>query len=541
MLDTYDPSTYQKSTHDHHSQKSTEIQPLIQDEYLSQRLNRAKDRFIYTFFNDELIGKLSHKEQAFHKQMLKKFIILYHSMGVGVHICHSKDSISNSNWKEFKETNNNHLKLLALQEKMNANEDTFAFYSDYTLFPMNGDWLQKLRYNQFTLSSDYEFEVMLTDKNGLERLMQSLLHNTRDLQIMETNELNGIFADYSLETWRKLMNTNDLGMVLEQIPRALNGHLRHWRLGQYDTIAIVDPITLNDHYFSRPMLQTIKSVLQCESSMYPPPLKSFVKKFENDILPELGLRTNVDSMELREQNSRKLKDLMRPYVVGCNDHLRIEVSSELDDGSKTLNMVSIPHPLSIASAMHLTDKHIITNAELISSKHDLLDQLLQLDKVSNSILFNSEFITIQNFIESLELFLGFEMKPINDPQGFQFNDLSKAFKDIIGQQFALSENEFKDKMDSAKKLVVKYEEPLPYVINQRQTEEKLQQYRDDLKKDKAKGADLEQKVLKTQMFESRHDPIVDIAEIWNPRDTGLWWLVKNLRYVDQEIIKALAW
>lgn len=557
--ETYNPLTYRYAVPRTEEPQRSEVPPLLDHDELSNRLNTQRHRCsVYTFFNDEQVTRLSIQEQQYHKTMLRKFITLYHSLGFNIHVMHHRDATQNENMSRMMarasnaKVNDNYLRLLAWQTKLKETGEVGGLYSDYEIFPTSGFKLEKLyrdKMGQFTLMDDYEFQVMMSDSNGIDSLIRSLAEKRTDFEIFETGELSGVFADYTLATWRKLLNTNDLRQVMDEVPKYLNKHLHRWRLSQFDTITIVDPVTLSDHYFSRSIFQTLKSLLHCPNALFPPPTNKFMAKFEKDILPHLPARLSMDShVTTQRENTKALTELMKPHIFECKKQWRVEVSSELVRAEKQLTFVTVPHPVSVSAALHFNDKHTITSDELVHTKRrDMVTDMLKvsLDEVVNDtsiLFFNAELLSTKGFVLALGLHLGFSIPAVNDQWGLEFHDLSTAFNEIINEEYTISEGEFKRKMDSVKALVQHYESPHSYVINQRQSEAKMKEYRAKIKASNKYDtvSDLEQRVLNTQSFESRHDPVVDIAEMWNPQDTQLWWLVQSLRFVDEHVYQLMS-
>ncbi|CDR44948.1 CYFA0S16e00342g1_1 [Cyberlindnera fabianii] len=580
-LDTYNPLTYNKEqsrpkdTTDKYAKFLEPVTPLFGDDELNKRLHHNPDSkgLVYTFFNDDKIRRLSLHEQKFHRTMLRKWALLYQSLGFSVIILHYNDAVAHSKMRAMANSrvlfskndliNENYLKLLAWSYRMSQQPRATgkgALYVDYTIFPVTSR-IEKLKVEspkikQFQLISDYEFQVMLSDKQHIDELIDALIQKNRDFDIVESPGYGDLFADYSIGVWRKLLHTNNVKVVVDTVPGILDKHIRMWRMAKYSAVNIVDPMALGDHYFIRPILQSIKSVLKCEDSLYPHPTRNFINLFDRDIAPHLPDRPSADSdIETIKTSEKVIHDLIAPHKVPCEQTAwSISITNGLTLEPRTINLITVPHPLSSASVLKSEEKRMVTGTDLSTLKecNVISKQLTESTKSDNrlryysihrgnSIFFPSELLTVECFAHSLSLFLGFDIPAINDQWGMEYDDRSTSYSELSGKSFTISEGELKWKLESVRSLISNYEAPVPFVINQRQSEMRLKQYRDDLKliKEPEKVAD-PKIVLQTQHFESRHDPVVEIAEIWNQQDAELWWDVRSVRWIGERLWKLLS-
>lgn len=588
IYNTYNPATFRNTfggtSDDSDNQfKFVPIENLFHDEELQKRLNNDMNNFcpVFTFFNDEKIRKLSIEEQNFHKTMLKKWIMLYDSLGFKVNILHYNDAVSNPKMDEFvnkrilfnknNQINENYMKLLAWENKslqMDPESGISGFYSDYTIFPMVGhsSVLSDLRltckdFQGFTLFEDYDFQLITSDSSSISKILDSLISKNRDFEILETDKFNSIFADYSLKTFAKLLNNKNIKTLVEKIPKILDQHLRAYRLtNRFSKINIVDPLALSDHYFFRPIFSILRTLTKCEEFIITPPTKHFLKNFEKNLKERLPDPITPDSdLEYVTRMDKLLEELYSSSKTAtrnmCSNDLEVEITNELNFDSKALNLISIPHPISVLSALKYNQKNVFISEEIVSiEQNNFLTTLLSknfknIEDLYNIIknidlnyyFFNFETMTPDSLRHELSIILGFELDKITDSSPVRYNDASKFLNEIVDENMILSQGELMRKLDNVKQLVSKYGEPMSYVINQRQSNSKIQELRDRLKNwNQLEKPTDPAKILETQHFESRHDPIVEISENYNKLDSSIWHLVKNVRFIDDMKFKELT-
>ena len=588
--DTYDPLTYKMSlpsgdesntaaTHNKGEDEQSHVHlenilPLVRHGDIMQRLNSGQNGgSVYTFFNDAIISRLSPQEQEYHKTMLKKFIQLYHSLGFNVHILNYIDAVINPNaTRLMSQMSINEqakaviLSMLAWQAKLQENGDTEGgLYSDYEIFPMSNEQslnqLTSTKMNSLTTLKGYGYRLMVSDITGVDNFIESLLENdTTAPKAFETDQYNSVFADYSINTWRKLLNTDNLRFLIDEIPKILNAHLHRWRLARYDTVTVVDTISIGSHYFSKPILLAVKSLLKTSEHehIYPIPTISFVERFVVEIMDALPWRTSMDTSQYDQERSLKqMQELLKPFIHDHQKNWNVEIVSSLDmnDNDKNLKLVSIPHPLSLGTAIDLNTKGMVTSSRMSSmNQHDFFSQHLvdsqnvedlksYMVKDHSTIVFNSETLSTKQFTHAIALNLGFDIDGVSDEWGVEYQDKAKPLNEVLKQELTISEGDFKMKMEMARNLVTHYESPNSYTETQRQSEETLKTYRDKMKNTPNSygiADDLESKLDDLSYSEIRHDPMVDFAELWNPNDTELWWLAKSLRYIDEVVATSLA-
>lgn len=586
IYNTYNPATFRNSlssiNHGDDSKDELKLVPienLFHDEELQKRLNNDLNNFcpVYTFFNDEKIRKLSIEKQRFHKTMLKKWVMLYHSLGFKVNILHYNDAITNPKMDDFvtkkilfnknNQINENYMKLLAWENRsLQTDQSPGGFYSDYTIFPMisHSSVLKDLKLNcqdieGFTLFEDYDFQLIRSDRNSISKILESLISKDKDFEILETAKFNDIFADYSIRTFSKLMNSKNIKTLTERIPKILDQHLRAYRLtNRFAKINVVDPLALSDHYFFRPVFSIFKTLTKCESFIISPPTKHFLKKFENDIkekLPDpITPDSSLDYITKMEKLLEGLYSSQKMIRGACSHDMEVQITNELSFESKALNLISIPHPISVLSAIKYNDKNVFLSEEIASvEQNNFLTTLLSknfkevkdLENIikSNELsyyFFNFETMTPDSLRHQLSINLGFELERITDSEPVRYHDASTFLNEIIDESMILSQGELMRKLENVKQLVDRHSEPMSYVINQRQSDSKIQELRDRLKDwNKLEKPTDPSKILETQHFESRHDPIVEISENFNKLDSSVWHLVKNVRFVDDMKYKEL--
>jgi len=588
IYNTYNPTTFRNSFNgqnfnsgnDNQQFKLLPIENLVKDEEITKRINNDLNNFcpVFTFFNDEKIRKLSIEEQKFHKIMLQKWIMLYNSLGFKANVLHYNDAVTNPKMEEFinkkilfnknHQINENYMKLMAWENKSLALGEKAGFYSDYTIFPMisQSSILNDLKFNcqdfqNFTLLDDYDnFQLMTSNLESISKILDGLINKNKDFEILVTDKYNDIFADYSIKIFSKLMNSKNIKTITERIPKILNQHLRTYRLSnKFKKINIVDPLSLSDHYFFRPIFSIFKTLTHCEDVLIPPPTKTYLKRFEKEIAGRLPDPITPDSGLDYVQKVEKLMD----EFFGAQQLTRgkcpkeaptILITNELKFDTKSLNLISIPHPISVLSALKFNKNHFFKSEDIASiEQNNFLTTLLSgnfksvedlkpliKNKELNHVFFNFESMTPEILRHELSIFLGFDLERIIDSTPVRYGDGSKDLDEIIGEKIIQSQGDLERKLDNVKQLIVKYNEPMPYVINSRQSDSKIQEFKENLKKwNQLEKTTDPSKILESQHFESRHDPIVEISENFNKLDASIWHLVRNVRYVDNIKYKEL--
>lgn len=588
IYNTYNPATFKNSFNSNSKYEDKEqfqlqsIDNLFNDELLQKRINNDLNNFcpVFTFFNDEKIRKLSIEEQKFHKIMLKKWIMLYNSLGFKANVLHYNDAITNPKMESFiskkilfnknNQINENYMKLLAWENKSSQLGESAGFYSDYTIFPMvsHSSALDDLRlkcqdFNEFTLLNDYDFQLIISNKDSITNILENLISKNKDFQILETDKYNDFFADYSIKTFQKLMNSKNTKTITERIPKILDQHLKSNRLlNKFTKINIVDPLAMSDHYFFRPIFSLFKTLTYCsQDSIPPPPTQNHLKKFEKEIKDKLPDPITPDSgLEYITKVEKFMEDVYKNQFSNiqrgkCLKDLEITVTNELNFDPGALNLISIPHPISVLSALKYNKKNVFISDEIVnieqnnflttqlSGNFKTTNDLIQLikNKELNYIFFNFEFMNLNSLKNQISINLGFDLGRITDSSPVKYSDQSTYLNEIINENMILSQGELMRKLDNVKSLVAKYGEPMSYIINQRQSDAKIKELRERLKKwDQIEKTIDTERILETQHFESRHDPIVEISENYNKLDASLWHLVKNVRYIDDVEYKELS-
>lgn len=586
IYNTYNPATFKNSLGSntkYEDKDQFQLQPidnLFNDEILQNRINNDLNNFcpVFTFFNDEKIRKLSIEEQKFHKTMLKKWVMLYNSLGFKANVLHYNDAVTNPKMESFvskkilfnknNQINENYMKLLAWENKSSQLGESAGFYSDYTIFPMvsHSSALDDLRlkcqnFKEFTLLDDYDFQLIISDQDSITNILESLISKNKDFQILETDKYSDLFADYSIKTFQKLMNSRNTKTITERIPKILDQHLKANRLlNKFTKINIVDPLALSDHYFFRPVFSLFKTLTQCsQDSIPPPPTKTHLKRFDKEIKEKLPDPITPDSgLEYITKVEKFMEELYKNQNIQrgkCTQDLQITVTNELNFDPKALNLISVPHPISILSALKYNKKNVFISGDIVNIEQNnfLTTQLsenfkspqdlkpLIKNKDLNYIFFNFESMTPDTLRNQISMNLGFEIGRIRDSSPVKYADQSKYLNEIINENMILSQGELMRKLDNVKALVARYGEPMSYVINQRQSDAKIQELRQRLREwDKIEKTTDTERILETQHFESRHDPIVEISENYNKLDATLWHLIKNVRYIDDVEYKELT-
>ncbi|KAH3674611.1 hypothetical protein WICMUC_003157 [Wickerhamomyces mucosus] len=495
--------------------------------------------------------------------------------------------------------NENYLKLLGWDYKMdqnNNNDNEIGILMDYTRFFTNIDNKLSQIINSIIQSNKFimfdEFNLLSSDYKSLKNLIKNI-KNKEQIQIYQDDYLNDLILNYSLNSISNFTNSNNFKNLFDKIPTILINHLKYLKFQQFSNkLNLIDMISIADHYFINEILSIIKSLISPNLSeidqLIPLPtltnLQKLLKikqnyqhqqqqqkktsqwgKFPDKLTPD----SSIDLIELNNQF------LLGNYPIFFKmlkfKEISIEILNNIPKNFQQknhLNIIIFPHPLSTISAINYNDHRIVNNEDILKFKHrnilsnllfennydlDAIKNLIKNDKFRNLLFINFESSIKENYLinlnNQLSIFLGiYNLNLQNDYFGLNFKDNSKSIDEILSNlNLVSSQIEIIKKLNKIRNLINSNENQRPFIINQRQSLTKLQTLQNNLYKINQIKSPLEgiddieelKQLLKTQMFEERYDPILEISENWNEIDSNIWYYIKNLRYLDLKIYKYL--